>query len=59
MCACVSLMLQLDNVELSSWQAQLKGRKTWTLAPPPECERTCSSFNVTVNTGDMSETQIA
>ena len=43
----------LDSVELSSWQAQLRGKKTWTLAPPPECESTCSPFNVTVNTGDM------
>ena len=53
------VLLQLDSVELSSWQAQLRGKKTWTLAPPPECESTCSPFNVTVNTGDMSKAQIA
>ena len=52
---CVSFSVQIDSVELPTWQAQLKGKKTWTLAPPPECEKTCAIFNVTVNTGDMSE----
>ena len=49
------LLLQLDAVALSSWQAQLKGKKTWTVAPQPECEHVCSTFNVTVNTGDLCE----
>ena len=42
-------------VELSSWQAQLSGTKIWTLAPPPECEHVCQSFNITVNKGDISK----
>ena len=47
---------QIDMVGLSSWQAQLKGKKTWTLHPPPECEHVCEGpFNVTMNTGDVSK----
>ena len=42
-------------VELPSWQAQLSGKKTWTLTPPPECEHVCQPFNVTVNRGDISK----
>ena len=40
-------------VGLSSWQAQLRGKKTWSLIPPPECEHKCHAFNVTMNTGDV------
>lgn len=28
--------MHVDNVRLPSWQAQIKGEKEWTLAPPPE-----------------------
>lgn len=28
--------MKVDNVRLPSWQAQIKGEKEWTLAPPPE-----------------------
>lgn len=49
------LLLQLDMVAFPSWQAQLRGRKTWTVAPQPECEQICATFNVTVNTGDICE----
>lgn len=47
--------IQIDMVELPSWQAQLSGKKTWTLTPPPECEHVCQPFNVTVNRGDISK----
>lgn len=47
--------MHLDDVSLPSWQAQLKGRKEWMLAPPPECIFKCSSFSVTVNPGEISE----
>ena len=49
------LILQVDWVEKTSWQAQLSGVKTWLLVPPPECEHVCRSFNVTVDTGDISK----
>jgi histone arginine demethylase JMJD6 len=47
--------LKVDNVRLPSWQAQLKGTKTWTLAPPPECYYQCHSFEVIVRPGDISK----
>ncbi|XP_033630557.1 uncharacterized protein LOC117292562 [Asterias rubens] len=45
--------IHLDNVEKPSWQAQLSGKKTWTLLPLPECENICHELQVTVNTGDI------
>ncbi|XP_022089322.1 bifunctional arginine demethylase and lysyl-hydroxylase PSR-like [Acanthaster planci] len=45
--------IHLDNVAKPSWQAQLSGRKTWTLIPLPECEDICHTLKVTVNTGDI------
>ncbi|CAB3374486.1 Hypothetical predicted protein [Cloeon dipterum] len=45
--------MHLDYVSRPSWQAQISGSKTWRLAPPPECEQLCSSFNLTVNKGDI------
>lgn len=36
------------------WQAQLKGRKEWLLAPVPECDDKCSSFSFFVEPGDAS-----
>lgn len=34
------------------WQAQLRGNKTWTLAPTPECSRVCDQFSFYVESGD-------
>lgn len=45
--------VHLDYVQRPSWQAQISGRKTWTLVPAPECEATCHSMNVTVEKGDI------
>lgn len=47
--------MHVDNVRLPSWQAQIKGAKEWILAPPPECYYECSSFSITVDTGDISK----
>ena len=49
------LSIQIDSVGLPSWQAQLSGTKMWTLTPPVECDNVCSSFNITVHRGDISE----
>lgn len=46
--------MKVDNVRLPSWQAQIKGEKEWTLAPPPECYYHCSFMKATVHTGDIS-----
>ncbi|KAG0416439.1 hypothetical protein HPB47_006401 [Ixodes persulcatus] len=44
----------LDYVQRPSWQAQIRGSKTWTLVPPPECEEVCvRSLTVTVRPGDL------
>ncbi|KAJ8032491.1 hypothetical protein HOLleu_26032 [Holothuria leucospilota] len=45
--------LHIDLVDSASWQAQIKGKKTWTLVPPPECEQKCQELNVTVEQGDI------
>lgn len=47
---------QLDNVERPSWQAQISGRKTWHLFPPPECESVCKRMlNVTIEKGEIGK----
>ncbi|XP_063443827.1 uncharacterized protein LOC134724622 [Mytilus trossulus] len=45
--------VHLDYVQRPSWQAQISGKKTWTLVPTPECEDICHSMNVTVHKGDI------
>lgn len=45
--------IHLDYVQRPSWQAQISGKKTWTLIPTPECEHVCHSMNVTVHKGDI------
>merc|ERR1712059_164845 len=39
--------LHIDQVLLPSWQGQIKGRKWWSLKPPPECWLECR------NTGEL------
>lgn len=46
--------MHVDNVRLPSWQAQIKGSKKWTLAPPPECHYHCTTFSAIVQTGEIS-----
>lgn len=46
-------LIHLDYVQRPSWQAQISGMKTWTLIPPPECEKECIPLNVTVHKGDI------
>ncbi|KFM65238.1 hypothetical protein X975_05541, partial [Stegodyphus mimosarum] len=45
--------MHLDYVRRPSWQAQIKGKKTWYLLPPPECESLCVPINTTVHQGDI------
>ncbi|PIK38396.1 hypothetical protein BSL78_24764 [Apostichopus japonicus] len=45
--------LHIDVVDASSWQAQIRGEKIWTLVPPYECEAVCQQINVTVKQGDI------
>lgn len=43
----------IDYIQKPSWQAQLSGRKTWTLIPPPECDSQCKTLRVTLDKGDI------
>lgn len=46
--------MHVDNVKNPSWQAQIRGVKTWTLMPPLECRYACPSpLTVTVQPGEV------
>lgn len=47
--------IHIDNVDLSSWQAQISGTKTWLLRPPPECWWQChhGEMETTIHPGDI------
>ena len=46
--------IHIDTVDLSSWQAQISGTKSWLLRPPPECWWSChGDMEVTINPGDI------
>ncbi|XP_066962001.1 uncharacterized protein [Macrobrachium rosenbergii] len=45
--------LHVDHVGNPSWQAQIRGRKLWTLVPPPECYFQCVPMEVQVNPGEI------
>ncbi|XP_038070346.1 bifunctional arginine demethylase and lysyl-hydroxylase psr-1-like [Patiria miniata] len=45
--------MHIDDVELPSWQAQIKGHKRWTLEPPPECYLECQILEVEVHPGEI------
>ena len=50
------LVLQIDNVDKPSWQAQVTGTKRWTLEPPPECYYVCEDqLEVTIHPGQISK----
>jgi len=44
----------VDNVGEPTWQAQIRGVKTWYLTPPPECRWSChGTMEITMYPGDM------
>ncbi|KAI1303662.1 hypothetical protein HDE_02248 [Halotydeus destructor] len=45
--------MHVDSVGYVSWQAQLRGRKKWTIEPPSECWLSCDKFQVTLEPGDI------
>lgn len=46
--------MHIDAVNRPSWQAMIKGRKTWILEPPPECENICTKhLSITMEPGDI------
>lgn len=46
--------MHVDNVHYPSWQAQIKGRKKWRLAPSPECFYRCRDVEVVVEQREIS-----
>ncbi|XP_075170066.1 uncharacterized protein LOC142242032 [Haematobia irritans] len=44
--------MHLDYIHRLMWQAQIKGNKSWILAPTPECDHLCKSFSFNVEPGD-------
>ncbi|CAH0407209.1 unnamed protein product [Chilo suppressalis] len=45
--------MHVDSVRHKSWQAQVRGRKQWQLAPPPECLYACERIQFTVEPGEI------
>ncbi|XP_052740841.1 uncharacterized protein LOC112052638 isoform X2 [Bicyclus anynana] len=45
--------MHVDSVRHMSWQAQIRGRKQWQLAPPPECLYSCRWISFTVEPGEI------
>ncbi|XP_075225290.1 uncharacterized protein LOC142326589 [Lycorma delicatula] len=46
-------VMHLDYISRLMWQAQLRGHKTWSLNPPPECESVCNGYTFRVHPGDI------
>lgn len=47
--------MHVDNVHYPSWQAQIKGKKSWFLMPSPECFYRCNrNIEVVVEQGEIS-----
>lgn len=49
--------LHVDDVRYATWQAQISGRKRWTLRPPPECSFSCplQDLEVILEPGEISK----
>jgi hypothetical protein len=45
-------IMHLDYIERLMFQAQLKGNKSWIVAPTPECDSLCNSFTFFVEEND-------
>ncbi|XP_045766733.1 uncharacterized protein LOC123868307 isoform X2 [Maniola jurtina] len=46
-------VMHLDYIPRLMWQGQVKGNKTWTVVPVPECEHVCNKFQYYVEPGDV------
>ncbi|PAA88703.1 hypothetical protein BOX15_Mlig028714g2 [Macrostomum lignano] len=45
--------VHLDHILRPSWQALIKGRKTWEIQPPSECSSVCQTLRVQMEPGDI------
>ncbi|XP_039755396.1 uncharacterized protein LOC120630284 isoform X1 [Pararge aegeria] len=46
-------VMHLDYIPRLMWQGQVRGKKTWSLIPVPECENVCHKFQYYVEPGDV------
>ncbi|XP_034831128.1 uncharacterized protein [Maniola hyperantus] len=46
-------VMHLDYIPRLMWQGQVKGNKTWSVVPVPECEHVCHEFQYYVEPGDV------
>ncbi|XP_072947479.1 uncharacterized protein [Epargyreus clarus] len=49
----IGAVMHLDYIPRLMWQGQVKGNKTWSVAPVPECEHVCHKFDYYVEPGDI------
>lgn len=50
-----TFVFQLDYIPRLMWQAQLRGNKSWSVAPTPECNSVCGKFTFYVEPGDAGK----
>ncbi|XP_013190579.2 uncharacterized protein LOC106134972 isoform X1 [Amyelois transitella] len=46
-------VMHLDYIPRLMWQGQVRGNKTWSVAPVPECDHICHKFEYYVEPGDV------
>ncbi|KAJ2943673.1 hypothetical protein O0L34_g16786 [Tuta absoluta] len=46
-------VMHLDYIPRLMWQGQVRGNKTWTIAPVLECDHMCQSIDFFVEPGDV------
>lgn len=49
----IGAVMHLDYIPRLMWQGQVKGNKSWHIAPVPECEDVCTQFKYYVEPGDV------
>ncbi|KAG6444706.1 hypothetical protein O3G_MSEX003510 [Manduca sexta] len=51
----IGAVMHLDYIPRLMWQGQVRGNKTWTIAPVPECDHVCKTIEFYVEPGDVGE----
>ncbi|XP_049874301.1 uncharacterized protein LOC126372531 isoform X2 [Pectinophora gossypiella] len=49
----IGAVMHLDYIPRLMWQGQVKGNKTWSIAPVLECDHICQKFDFYVEAGDV------
>ncbi|GBP54280.1 hypothetical protein EVAR_36496_1 [Eumeta japonica] len=51
----IGAVMHLDYIPRLMWQGQVRGNKTWIIAPVLECEQFCTGLEFYVEPGDIGE----